>query len=181
MRCVRFPTTAVATAVMRLPLTPLEIYQGFDRRLQPGRRSGEPLRSARVVRLHADHPYATCHLHRVMPCSFMTYPVLLNEHSLYEHILDDDIFMGVVGILECPWLQHLSCNVLHPNLIVQTTQSSPTTKPTTGTSCARRRVSTSRSRSETIPSIARFTIHTGCNSSRTSYSREPLTTRRSTC
>ena len=31
--------------------------------------------------------------------------VLLNEHSLYEHILDDDVFMGVVGILECPWIK----------------------------------------------------------------------------
>jgi len=27
--------------------------------------------------------------------------VLLNDHTIYEHILDDRIFMGVMGILEC--------------------------------------------------------------------------------
>lgn len=27
---------------------------------------------------------------------------MLNDHSLYEHILEDDIFFGVVGMLECP-------------------------------------------------------------------------------
>ena len=27
--------------------------------------------------------------------------VMLNDHSLYEHILEDDIFFGVVGMLEC--------------------------------------------------------------------------------
>lgn len=26
---------------------------------------------------------------------------MLNDHSMYEHILDDDIFFGVVGMLEC--------------------------------------------------------------------------------
>ena len=28
-------------------------------------------------------------------------PVTLNDHTMYEHILDDDIFLGVVGMLEC--------------------------------------------------------------------------------
>lgn len=28
---------------------------------------------------------------------------MLNDHTMYEHILEDDIFFGVVGILEC-WL-----------------------------------------------------------------------------
>ncbi|KAH9899446.1 DUF625-domain-containing protein [Cubamyces lactineus] len=37
-------------------------------------------------------------LHALFGC--MQTILLLNEHSLYEHILDDDIFMGVVGILE---------------------------------------------------------------------------------
>ncbi|OJT09072.1 hypothetical protein TRAPUB_15 [Trametes pubescens] len=37
-------------------------------------------------------------LHALFSC--MQTILLLNEHSLYEHILDDDIFMGVVGILE---------------------------------------------------------------------------------
>ncbi|KAI0371515.1 DUF625-domain-containing protein [Pilatotrama ljubarskyi] len=37
-------------------------------------------------------------LHALFNC--MQTILLLNEHSLYEHILDDDIFMGVVGILE---------------------------------------------------------------------------------
>lgn len=27
--------------------------------------------------------------------------VLLNDHTIYEHILDDRIFMGVMGVLEC--------------------------------------------------------------------------------
>ena len=30
-----------------------------------------------------------------------TTKVLLNDHTIYEHILDDRIFMGVMGILEC--------------------------------------------------------------------------------
>jgi protein phosphatase 4 regulatory subunit 3 len=29
------------------------------------------------------------------------YVVMLNDHSMYEHILDDEIFFGVVGMLEC--------------------------------------------------------------------------------
>ncbi|KAI0638595.1 DUF625-domain-containing protein [Trametes polyzona] len=37
-------------------------------------------------------------LHALFNC--MQTILLLNEHSLYEHILDDEIFMGVVGILE---------------------------------------------------------------------------------
>ncbi|TBU63354.1 component of IIS longevity pathway SMK-1-domain-containing protein [Dichomitus squalens] len=37
-------------------------------------------------------------LHALFGC--MQTILLLNEHSLYEHILDDDIFLGVVGILE---------------------------------------------------------------------------------
>ncbi|KAI8982774.1 DUF625-domain-containing protein [Trametes punicea] len=37
-------------------------------------------------------------LHALFNC--MQTILLLNEHSLYEHILDDDIFMGVVGVLE---------------------------------------------------------------------------------
>jgi len=31
----------------------------------------------------------------------ITAKVLLNDHTIYEHILDDRIFMGVMGILEC--------------------------------------------------------------------------------
>jgi hypothetical protein len=26
---------------------------------------------------------------------------MLNDHGIYEHILEDDMFFGVVGILEC--------------------------------------------------------------------------------
>jgi hypothetical protein len=26
---------------------------------------------------------------------------MLNDHSLYEHILENDLFFGVVGMLEC--------------------------------------------------------------------------------
>lgn len=27
--------------------------------------------------------------------------VMMNDHGIYEHILEDDIFFGVVGMLEC--------------------------------------------------------------------------------
>lgn len=27
--------------------------------------------------------------------------VLLNDHSIFEHVTSDDVFMGVCGILEC--------------------------------------------------------------------------------
>ena len=37
--------------------------------------------------------------------------VLLNDHTIYEHILDDRIFMGVMGILECERHQ-LKCRSL---------------------------------------------------------------------
>ena len=30
-----------------------------------------------------------------------TASVVMNEHTMYEHILIDDLWMGVVGILEC--------------------------------------------------------------------------------
>ncbi|TFY56769.1 hypothetical protein EVJ58_g7436 [Rhodofomes roseus] len=33
-------------------------------------------------------------------CSCMQTILMLNDHSLYEHILEDDIFLGVVGMLE---------------------------------------------------------------------------------
>jgi len=33
--------------------------------------------------------------------------VMLNDHSMYEHILEDDIFFGVVGMLECNVLSHI--------------------------------------------------------------------------
>lgn len=34
---------------------------------------------------------------------------MMNDHGIYEHILDDDIFFGVVGMLECTlrWLHTL--------------------------------------------------------------------------
>lgn len=30
--------------------------------------------------------------------------VMLNDHSMYEHIVEDDIFLGVVGMLECTFI-----------------------------------------------------------------------------
>ncbi|KIM46489.1 hypothetical protein M413DRAFT_441578 [Hebeloma cylindrosporum] len=33
-------------------------------------------------------------------CSLMQTILMLNDHTMYEHILDDDIFFGVVGMLE---------------------------------------------------------------------------------
>jgi protein phosphatase 4 regulatory subunit 3 len=29
------------------------------------------------------------------------YVVMMSDHSMYEHILDDDRFFGVLGMLEC--------------------------------------------------------------------------------
>jgi hypothetical protein len=26
---------------------------------------------------------------------------MLNDHGMYEHIMDDELFFGVVGMLEC--------------------------------------------------------------------------------
>lgn len=26
---------------------------------------------------------------------------MLNDHSMYEHIVDDELFQGVIGMLEC--------------------------------------------------------------------------------
>ena len=34
--------------------------------------------------------------------------VMLNDHTLYEHILENDVFFGVVGMLECPWRKLVS-------------------------------------------------------------------------
>lgn len=36
-----------------------------------------------------------------LPYQLISFPVMLNDLGLYEHILDDDIFFGVVGMLEC--------------------------------------------------------------------------------
>lgn len=38
--------------------------------------------------------------------------VMLNDHTMYEHILDDDIFFGVVGMLECLYFQPSGQDVL---------------------------------------------------------------------
>ena len=32
---------------------------------------------------------------------------MLNDHGIYEHILEDDMFFGVVGILECEFTLRL--------------------------------------------------------------------------
>jgi protein phosphatase 4 regulatory subunit 3 len=31
----------------------------------------------------------------------INYVVMMSDHSMYEHILDDDRFFGVLGMLEC--------------------------------------------------------------------------------
>src|SRR3984957_4421338 len=33
---------------------------------------------------------------------------MLNDHSMYEHILEDDIFFGVIGMLECRLISYTS-------------------------------------------------------------------------
>jgi len=37
--------------------------------------------------------------------------VMLNDHGMYEHIMDDDIFLGVVGMLECAFFVVTSLTV----------------------------------------------------------------------
>lgn len=34
-----------------------------------------------------------------------TFPVNLNDHSLWDFILSDEIFLDLVSILECEWMQ----------------------------------------------------------------------------
>lgn len=33
---------------------------------------------------------------------------MLNDHTMYEHVLSDELWMGVVGMLECELLDILS-------------------------------------------------------------------------
>lgn len=49
---------------------------------------------------HADHTYVLLQCTLVPLAHTMSPPVMMNDHSMYEHILDDDIFMGVMGMLE---------------------------------------------------------------------------------
>lgn len=44
---------------------------------------------------------ATLHLHR---CSLRLATVMLNDHNLYDHILEDELFFDVLGMLECTQL-----------------------------------------------------------------------------
>ena len=51
--------------------------------------------------------------YRALPLTQMLiddiYSVMLNDHTMYEHILEDDIFFGVVGMLECPSRSSSTC------------------------------------------------------------------------
>lgn len=37
---------------------------------------------------------------------------MLNDHSMYEHILEDELFFGVIGMLEC--LSYLVSHAISP-------------------------------------------------------------------
>lgn len=41
--------------------------------------------------------------------------VMLNDHSMYEHILEDDLFLGVVGMLECTYFYFPDSHYSNPN------------------------------------------------------------------
>ena len=44
---------------------------------------------------------------------------MLNDHSMYEHIIEDDLFFGVVGMLECTCflcLLHPHPTLIPPNI-----------------------------------------------------------------
>lgn len=43
----------------------------------------------------------------------VAFSVMLNDHTLYQHILDDDLFLGVVGMLECQSSPFLYLNSAH--------------------------------------------------------------------
>lgn len=36
---------------------------------------------------------------------------MMNDHSIYDYILQDDIYMGVIGMLECASSAH---SLFHP-------------------------------------------------------------------
>ncbi len=103
---------------------------------------------------------------------------MLNDHTMYEHILEDDIFFGVVGMLECAFrLTFL------PVCRLKSSQTIPTfrvIKPTTVTFFITPLNSTNLSQCATSPSNERFIILTASNSSKMSFLRVPWTTRHST-
>lgn len=65
------------------------------------------------------HSVALCKLYvglsTLLVISLLTLrlPVMLNDHNMYEHILEDNIFSGVVGMLECAFLFLSSSYITH--------------------------------------------------------------------
>jgi hypothetical protein len=76
-----------------------ELYQVPDRCNDPGRRSGEFGKSPCTLRPNADNTYVKSLLLALLLLRISS--VMLNDHNMYEHILEDSIFFGVVGMLEC--------------------------------------------------------------------------------
>ncbi|PCH40772.1 DUF625-domain-containing protein [Wolfiporia cocos MD-104 SS10] len=60
--------------------------------------SEEYIKAMIVVLYQAEYLESLHHLHAL--CTCMQAILMLNEPSLYEHILDDELFLGVVGMLE---------------------------------------------------------------------------------
>lgn len=64
-------------------------------------------------------PFVVSCRQSVSDCKVHHWPVLnrlsvmLNDHGMYEHILEDDIFFGVIGMLECMYSYLLLRFVIH--------------------------------------------------------------------
>lgn len=70
-------------------------------------------------------------LHRL--CSIMKMLILLNDTTIIEFCVTDDVFLGVVGALECrrTWPHQKPTELI----LIQTTPTSPSTRPTIASSC----------------------------------------------
>lgn len=74
-----------------------DIYQDFIKQLIAILHQAEDLESLEDL-------HALCSLmHTISMCLSWDQltPVLLNDNGVFEYILQDDVFMGVVGMLEC--------------------------------------------------------------------------------
>lgn len=74
-----------------------QLIPGLHQTTYPGTgssgRFGEFRGLAFPVLPHADDPY--------VPHDSELTSVMFNDNTIFEHILQDDIFMGVIGMLEC--------------------------------------------------------------------------------
>ncbi|KZV75083.1 DUF625-domain-containing protein [Peniophora sp. CONT] len=108
------PTTITTAQIIRsghLPHPTLGIIPEIDRAIKALARTpsikekiceyiqrAEYLKAMIDVMHHAEDLESLENLHPL--CSLMQTILMMNDHGMYEHILDDDLFMGVMGMLE---------------------------------------------------------------------------------